>query len=388
MIAKFQATNRSANTKSLLFYGHYDVQPVVKKNWVTPPFALTGSNGYLYGRGASDNKGPIIATILAAADLYRKRQLNCDVSFVIEGEEESGSHGFYDAVEKCRDFFGKVDVLLISNSYWIDDATPCITYGLRGVIHASIEIASRVDADLHSGMMGGAIYEPLQDMVKVLAQLMSDDRRVSIPGFNDQVRPATPEEEAIYEELAAYIKAHIQPGEDTTKAQLLMAKWRFPTLTVHKVEVIGPASNTIIPRAVRADVSMRIVPDQDLNDIIMKFQRYVKQVFVNLQSTNDLKITIGHRANWWLGKVKSPYFKLAEQAIEEQWKMKPLHIREGGSIPAIPWLESFFCADAVHIPMGQSTDNAHLPNERIRLENLVSGQKVIETFLTKIGQMQ
>ena len=391
VVAKFKSTKQSPTDhepKTVLFYGHYDVQPALKKKWSYPPWELTGSDGYLYGRGVTDDKGPILATMFAVASLYRSRQLNCNVCFLIEGEEESGSSGFYDAVERHREYFGKVDVILISNSYWIDDETPCLTYGLRGVIHAEVEIMSPVNADVHSGVMGGALNEPLQDIVKVVSQLVSADRHVLIPGFNDSVRPTCPAEEAMFAELAAYARTHVvADGDDMTKAQMLMAKWRFPTLTVHNIEVSGPSSNTVIPRSCKAIVSMRIVPDQDLNDVINKFQRYIKKTFIELQSKNTLKITVGHRANWWLGNTGSPYFKAAERAIEKEWKIAPLHIREGGSIPAIPWLESVLQADAVHIPMGQATDNAHLPNERLRLQNLMAGQRVVENFLSEVGAL-
>jgi di- and tripeptidase len=389
VVAKFMSTDigESFKAKTLLFYGHYDVQPAAKKKWSYPPWDMTGADGYLYGRGVSDNKGPILATVFAVASLYRNRQLHCNVCFLIEGEEEAGSVGFYAAVEQYRDYFGHVDVILISNSYWIDDETPCLTYGLRGVIHTEIEVVSPANADVHSGVMGGAFAEPLQDIVKVVGQLVARDRQVLIPGFNDSVRPTSREEQELFTELAAYAKTHV-PGEldDMAKAQMLMAKWRFPTLTVHNIEVSGPSSNTVIPRSCKALVSMRIVPDQDLNDVINKFQRYIKRVFVELQSTNTLTITVGHRANWWLGNTVSKYFKAAERAIEQEWKMKPLHIREGGSIPAIPFLESVFKADAIHIPMGQASDCAHLPNERLRLQNLISGQRVIENFLYEISR--
>ena len=119
----------------------------------------------------------------------------------------------------------------------------------------------------------------------------------------------------------------------------------------------------------------------------MKFQMFVKRLFVELRSANTLKITIGHRANWWLGNMDSPYFKLAEKVIEQEWNVKPLRIREGGSLPAVGWCQSYFNAPVIHIPMGQASDNAHLPNERIRMQNLMAGQRVMKNFLEEVGKI-
>lgn len=166
--------------------------------WNTEPFTLTGKDGYFYGRGATDNKGPILAAACAASELLSHRALECDFVFLIEGEEEAGSVGFNDAVQRYKEQIGRVDVILVSNSTWISEDRPCITYGMRGVVHCSVEVCClyiRYDElslnalkiaselpDLHSGVDGGAVSEPMFDMVKLLASL-SEGQRVLIPSF-------------------------------------------------------------------------------------------------------------------------------------------------------------------------------------------------------------
>jgi di- and tripeptidase len=167
----------------------------------------------------------------------------------------------------------------------------------------------------------------------------------------------------------------------------LKQRWRQPTLSIHKVEVSGPAgsNNTVIPKSATAAVSMRIVPDQQLSQIIDNYRQFVTDCFLRLRSRNRFSMTIGHRADWWIADQQSDLYRLAAESIASEWGVQqPLHIREGGSIPAIPFLEKIFDARAVHIPMGQASDNAHLPDERMRLQNLSAGRKVIKRFLQGI----
>lgn len=169
--------------KTVLFYGHYDVIPASEKGgWLTNPFELTGMNGYLYGRGVSDNKGPCLAALFAAGELVQDQELVADIVFLIEGEEESGSRGFVDAVRRNKELIGDVDWILLANSYWLDDEIPCLTYGLRGVIHATVVLDSE-KPDLHSGVDGGRLNrEPTIDLVNLLAKLTSIEGSVLIPG--------------------------------------------------------------------------------------------------------------------------------------------------------------------------------------------------------------
>jgi di- and tripeptidase len=183
VFARFRGSNPIAG-KTILFYGHYDVIHAEEstKKWQTDPFALTGVNGYMYGRGVSDNKGPCLAALFAVGELVQEQQLESDIVFLIEGEEEAGSHGFADAVKAARDVIGDVDWVLLANSYWLDNERPCLTYGMRGVIHATVKIESD-KPDLHSGVDGSSLnHEPTIDLVNLLARLSSVDGKINIPG--------------------------------------------------------------------------------------------------------------------------------------------------------------------------------------------------------------
>ncbi|KAM3583335.1 hypothetical protein VKS41_004248 [Umbelopsis sp. WA50703] len=413
--AKFPSTK----VPTVLFYGHYDVigADVEKDNWMNNPFKLTGMDGYLYARGVTDNKGPILASVFAVSELVKEGLLNVNVIFLIEGEEESGSIGFAAAVEQHKELFQDIDMILLSNSYWLGEDVPCLTYGLRGVIRAGITVSAS-QADLHSGVEGGAASEPLIDMIKILSKLIDDDNKVLIPGFYDDLRAVSEAEERLYDPIIAWMQSNqcssseglaIQystlhsPSLDDgsisgnkekarsktqcSPAQLkksLMARWRYPTLTVHKIDV-SLNNPTIIPRQAKAAVSMRIVPDQDLETICEHFKSHVERTAKALGTDNEVKVEINNTADYWLGDCESKYFKAAEQSIEQEWGIKPLCIREGGSIPAVRWLEKFCSAPAIHLPMGQASDQAHLCNERIRLRNLFAGRRIVKSLLTEIG---
>lgn len=184
VFAKF-STPRKRKGKTILFYGHYDViraDAASPGGWNTDPFALTGINGYLYGRGVSDNKGPVLAALFAAGELAQQGELASDIVFLIEGEEESGSRGFAEAVRESKEAIGDVDWVLLANSYWLDDEVPCLTYGLRGVIHASVVVESE-KPDLHSGVDGSRMNrEPTIDLVNLLAKLTDEKGAIRIPG--------------------------------------------------------------------------------------------------------------------------------------------------------------------------------------------------------------
>lgn len=152
-----------------------------------------------------------------------------------------------------------------------------------------------------------------------------------------------------------------------------MARWRQPALSIHKVDVSGPSQKTLIPSWACASVSIRIVPDQSLLAIVEQLKAHLHKSFASLRTHNSLEVEINHLADWWLGEVGSPYFKAMAREVEQEWGVEPLYIREGGSIPSIPFLEREFGVDAVHLPMGTSSDNAHLPDERIRVLNLEVG---------------
>ena len=408
----------AASRKRILFYGHYDVVAAdnQKRAWATDPFKLKGTNGYLYGRGVSDNKGPILAALYAVTDLMQAQKLEHDVIFLIEGEEEYGSRGFEQAVRDNKSLIGDVDYILLANSYWLDDEVPCLTYGLRGVLHATVCVESP-RPDIHSGVDGSHLMdEPLSDLTLVLSKLKGAGNRVKIPKFYDGIPPVTPEEEARYDDIASTLLRR-DPGTSSEEnlKKSLMARWREPNLTVHRYKVSGPEGSLISSHA-SAHLSLRLVPGQEVDDVTRELTEYLEQEFATLKSQNWLSISIDNRAEPWLGHPKNDIFQTLEQAIIEAWPdcfqrgpsdddvekrkstsstasstarrshkpKKPLYIREGGSIPAIRFLEKEFQAPAAHLPCGQASDSAHLDNERMNLTNLLKAREIFGKVFARL----
>ena len=382
--------------KRVLFYGHYDVVAADDKKgtWVGgDPFRMEGRNGYLYGRGVSDNKGPILAALFAVTDLMEKKALENDVVFLIEGEEEFGSRGFPEAVRQNKELIGEVDYVLLANSYWLDDETPCLTYGLRGVLHATVCVDSTLP-DRHSGVDGSCLKnEPLSDLTAVLSSLKGRNNHVLIPGFYDNILPASPEEDARADEVAEVLmRRHAGSGagavvlDPKEQKALLRARWREPNLTIHRYKVSGPDGSLVSSHA-SASISLRLVPGQELDEVVAALQAYLQAEFARLDSDNSFSVKIDNKAEPWLGRPGTYIFRTLEDAVVEVWAdvlgdgaggrpRRPLYIREGGSIPAIRFLEKEFGAPAAHLPCGQASDAAHLDNERLRILNLVRSREI------------
>lgn len=382
VVSEFKANaNVKDTTKKtrILWYAHYDVVDATKNeaiDWSTDPFVLTPKEGNLYARGVSDNKGPTLAAIYSVAELYEKQELNCDVVFVIEGEEECGSVGFQQVISENRSLIGEIDWIMLSNSYWLDDITPCLNYGLRGVINASITIKSD-KPDRHSGVDGGVSGEPTMDMMHILSKLMDPvSKKIQLPGFYDNVLPLDKDSEKLYDKIADYL------GID---AKTLIVKWKEPSLTIHKIQVSGPNNNTVIPQLVNATISMRIVPNQDLEIIKKSLIDSLIKNFKDLKSDNHLLIEIFHEAEPWLGDYQNKVYSILYNNIVKHWGQEPLFIREGGTIPSIRFLEKCFNAQAAQIPCGQSSDNAHLKDEKLRVLNLYKLRSILTDSFKELG---
>lgn len=413
--ARFSGKKEPAEgRKRILFYGHYDVVAADNRNgkWMTDPFTLKGTNGFLYGRGVSDNKGPIVAALYAVSDLMQAQKLDNDVVFLIEGEEEVGSRGFEEAVERHRDLIGHVDYILLANSYWLDDEVPCLTYGLRGVLHATV----CVDAprpDLHSGVDGSyMVDEPLSDLTSIVSRLKGAGNTIQIPGFYDGILPMTPNEEARYDDIASILTQHgaEKANEDQVK-QSLMARWREPNLSIHRYKVSGPEGSLISSHA-SSHISLRLVPGQEVEGVTGSLTWFLEREFSLLKSQNRLTINIDNKAEPWLGDPTNAIFRTLGRAIVEAWPdrfdgsaspgspsadgkaaaldakppkpRQPLYIREGGSIPAIRFLEKKFGAPAAHLPCGRASDAAHLDNERMSMVNLFKAREIFGKVFARL----
>ncbi|TKA21705.1 hypothetical protein B0A50_08787 [Salinomyces thailandicus] len=467
--------------KKILFYGHYDVVAAEEGEgkWLNSggdPFSMEGIDGYCYGRGTSDNKGPVMAAIFACAELIQEQALGSDIIFLIEGEEECGSRGFEKAVQaaNAKGLIGEVDWVLVANSYWLDDRIPCLTYGLRGVIQASVQVESR-HPDLHSGVDGSKqLDESLKDLVMLLSTLTGPGGEVMIPGFYDPIPSLTEAERELYRDIvSALVQRSPELGDPESLATSLMRRWREASLTLHKFQTSGPDNATIIPRLAKASLSLRLVPNQEADAVAKSLTSFLHAQFAKLDSSNRLTVTINHQAEPWLGDWTNEIFRTLEEAVMDAWgpidqtsrsrrppvegvktakaehlkeansdtdgeangyfhptkptpttssvlangslaspapgletplpplepsrkptvpntdlppppRSKPLYIREGGSIPAIRFLEKAFAAPAAHFPVGQASDSAHLDNERLRLVNLYHGRDILKRVFAEL----
>jgi di- and tripeptidase len=311
----------SSSRKKILFYGHYDVvsADIKKGDWIVDPFQMKGINGYLYGRGVSDNKGPIMAALYGVVDCINEKELESDIIFLIEGEEESGSHGFKDAVIRHKELIGDIDYILLANSYWLDDEVPCLTYGLRGLLHATISVDS-IHPDMHSGVDGSFMMdEPLSDLVAILGKLKGLHNRIQIPGFYGKVLPLTRDEEARYDDITdTLIRRNAELGPAETLKASLMARWREPNLTIHRFKVSGPEGSLVSSHA-SAAISLRLVPNQEVEDIITSLTVFLKDAFATLDTHNSLSISINNQAEPWLGNPDNEIFQTLEKAITNVW---------------------------------------------------------------------
>lgn len=293
---------------------------------------MQGINGYLYGRGVSDNKGPIMAALYGVVDLVHKQELESDIIFLIEGEEESGSRGFGDAVRRHKDLIGDIDYILLANSYWIDDEVPCLTYGLRGVLHATVKVDSN-HPDVHSGVDGSFMMdEPLFDLTSILARLKGLHNRIQIPGFYDAILPLTDAESARYDDITdTLIRRNPENGPADTLKASLMARWREPNLTIHRYKVSGPDGSLVSSHA-SAAISLRLVPNQEVDDVIKSLTTFLQDGFATLDTHNHLSITIDNQADAWLGDPDNEIFRTLEEAIMEVWG--PIGETRRPSLPA------------------------------------------------------
>lgn len=328
--------------RTILFYGHYDVVPADDKQqlWASDPFTLRGINGYLYGRGVSDNKGPLLAAIYAVAELVAEKALWSDVVFLVEGEEECGSRGFRKAVTSNKDLIGDVDWILLANSYWLDDDIPCLTYGLRGVVHATVQVTSG-RPNLHSGVDGSQrINEAMKDLISILAVLSDSDGTIKIPGFYEPVLPMTHTEDKRYADISQMLVSRDpRRGDAHELAERLKGRWREPSLTIHRINTSDPAGSSIIPHTVTADISVRLVPNQSTSVIQAAMTKVLQTAFDDLRTSNKLAITIDHAAEPWLGDPENKIFQTLEEAIVDVWG--PVVHQRRGSVPAAkPQLKS------------------------------------------------
>ena len=382
--------------RTILVYGHYDVQPAGKEDgWATEPFDLTvDEKGRMFGRGSTDDKGPVLGWI-NAIEAHQKAGVDFPVNLLccFEGMEEYGSEGLDDFInQEAKQFFKDADAVCISDNYWLGTEKPCLTYGLRGCNYYSVEIKGPAQ-DLHSGVFGGSAQEPMTDLMHILGRLVDTNGRIQIPGINEMVAPVTDEEKKLYPDISYTMdNLYESIGSKTSifenKEETLMARWRFPSLSVHGVEgaFSQPGAKTVIPAKVIGKFSIRTVPNMESEAVNEAVYKYIDAEFTKLKSKNTLKCSLQHDGKWW---VASPFhwnFKAAGKAVKQVFGVEPDMTREGGSIPVTITFEQATGKNVLLLPMGSSTDGAHSINEKLDRRNYIEGTKLLGAYLHFVAE--
>jgi acetylornithine deacetylase/succinyl-diaminopimelate desuccinylase-like protein len=373
-----RAKSKGAGRPHFVVYGHYDVQPPEPLElWKSPPFEPRVSNGALFGRGACDNKGQNLAH-LKAVEAYLKTgtELPCDITFVIEGEEEVGSSSLATFLREHRAELG-CDAIVISDTGMPTPKHPALTYGLRGITSFQITLHGPA-RDLHSGIFGGTVDNPAMALCQLLGKLRDKDGRVTVPGFYQGVQPLSayerkqfarlPFKASEYQRFLGVPKLFGERG--FTPLEQRSAR---PTLEINGLTsgYQGEGSKTIVPAWALAKITIRLVPNQDPAQVLKRVRQYLEK---SCPPTVRLEFEAGHGAEPYRVSPTSPRAQAALRALRSAFGYEPVLVREGGSIPIVNDFKKILHADSLLLGLGLPDDNAHSPNEKFDLGCFAKGQ--------------
>nr|XP_023668403.1 beta-Ala-His dipeptidase-like isoform X1 [Paramormyrops kingsleyae] len=380
---------------TLCIYGHVDVQPAKKEDgWDTDPYTLTELNGNLYGRGATDNKGPVLAW-LHAIETYQatSQELPVNIKLIIEGLEEVGSDGLEELTQRCKDsFFSDVDYIVISDNVWAT-RRPALTYGTRGSSYFFVEVEGP-KTDLHSGVFGGSVHEPMMDLIALLDSLLGHTGKILVPGLNEMVAPVTKEERKLYEGIhfdleETKLETGVQRFLQDSKEGVLMARWRYPSLSIHGIEgavsIQGP--QTVIPKQVVGKFSIRLVPHMEPATVERQVKEHLHGVFAQLNSPNRLRVTSSVGAWPWLADLKDPQYVAGCRAVEVVFGVEPELIREGSTIPIAHDFHKVTGKSVMMLPIGGHDDGEHSQKEKISRYNFIQGTKLFVAYFHELSML-
>ena len=367
----------------VLVYAHYDVMPVDPLElWDSDPFEPVVKEGKIYARGADDDKGQGFMHAKAFEFMVKTKSLPCNVKFMIEGEEEIGSKGLLEFIQNHKELL-KADIILASDTTMISPEAPSITTGLRGITYMQVELTGP-NRDLHSGLYGGAVANPAFVLTRLLSSLIDDTGKVTIPGFYDKVREYSNDER---EEIA---KAPFNK-EDYKKSLDVLSLWGEhgyntlervgirPALDINGIwgGYIGEGTKTVIPSKAFAKVSMRLVPNQDSNEIAELFEKHIRQI---APETVSVDVKFLHGGEGYVSPLDSAGYKAAAMAIEESFGKKPVPVHSGGSIPIVASFEKYLGVKTILMGFGLESDAIHSPNENYPLWNFYKGIETLPLF--------
>jgi acetylornithine deacetylase/succinyl-diaminopimelate desuccinylase-like protein len=376
---------------TVLFYGHYDVQPAEPLDlWTSPAFEPAVRDGNLFGRGTADDKGQVHIHIKALESLQKVNgKFPINIKVLVEGEEEVGSVSLWDYVQANKGKL-KADALVVSDTSMLAKGVPSITYGLRGLDYFQIEITGPA-RDLHSGVYGGAVPNPLTILAELFAKLHDKDFRVTVPGFYDGVARISAAERKALNALPwkkrDFERAVGAPGYAGEKGFTIVEQlWTRPTLELNGIwgGYAGEGAKTVIPSKAYAKFSTRLVPNQDVDKIVARVQKHIRKL---LPKTVRCKIDVLSTGKPWTAPYQAPIFAIAQGALEKGFGKKAVFIREGGSIPFVNQMHDTFKIPCVLIGFGLPDENAHAPDEHIALENYFGGLKAIAHFYADLATL-
>ena len=379
----------SPTAKTVLVYGHYDVMPVdPREEWRTEPFEPQIKDNRIWGRGADDDKGQSFMHIKAFEAMCATDSLPCNVKFMLEGEEEIGSASLYGFCEQYKDLL-KADVILVSDTSMISMDTPSITCGLRGLTYMEVEVTGP-NKDLHSGLFGGAVANPANVLARLVASLTDDNGHVTIPGFYDKVRNLTDAERKAFNEAPFSLEDYksaldIDDVEGESGYTTIERTGIRPSLDVNGIwgGYTEEGTKTVIPARASAKISMRLVPNQDFEEIAELFEKHFRAI-----APKSVKVDVRflHGGAPYVAPTDMPAYKAAERAIEESFGKKPLPFYSGGSIPIISGFERILGIKSLLLGFGLAEDAIHSPNESYGLEQFDKGLRTIPLFYKYFAQ--
>ncbi|HAA01055.1 MAG TPA: dipeptidase, partial [Flavobacteriales bacterium] len=368
---------------TVLVYGHYDVQPADPYElWTSPPFEPVIKDGKIYARGACDDKGQVYMHVKAFETMMRTGTLACNIKFMIEGEEEVGSDNLGPFVKANKDRL-KADVILISDTAIIANDIPSIDTGLRGLSYLEVEVTGP-NRDLHSGVYGGAVANPINILAKMIASMHDENNHITIPGFYDKVNELSTADRAElnkapfdlneYKKDLAIDQEHGEKGFTTIERTGIR-----PTLDVNGIwgGYIGEGAKTVLPSKAFAKISMRLVPNQDSHEITKLFKDHFQRI-----APKSVKVEVRphHGGEPIVISTDSPGYKAASQAMTDTFGKKPVPTRGGGSIPIVALFKKELGLDSILMGFGLDSDAIHSPNEHYGVFNYLKGIETIPLF--------
>jgi acetylornithine deacetylase/succinyl-diaminopimelate desuccinylase-like protein len=376
---------------TILFYGHYDVQPAEPFDlWTSPAFEPQARDGNLFGRGTADDKGQVHIHLKALESIHQVNgKFPINIKVLIEGEEEVGSVSLWDYVQKNKQKL-KADALIVSDTSMLSKGVPSITYALRGMNYYQIELTGPA-RDLHSGVYGGAVPNPLTVLTELLAKLHDKNSRITVPGFYDDVATVSRQERKELDSLPwkkkDFEKAVGAPGYFGEKGFTTMERlWIRPTLELNGIwgGYQGEGAKTVIPSKAYAKFSTRLVPNQDPKKIAKLVDQHVRKL---LPKTVHCKFELLSTGKPWVAPYHAPIFHVAQSALQKGFGKKAVFIREGGSIPFVTQMHDTFKVPCVLIGFGLPDENAHAPDEHLSLDNYYGGIKAIAHFYEDLATL-